>query len=168
MAEPLPSPPPHPLVAPLAGLLGVWVGAGHGGYPTIEPFDYTERVELTQAGKPFLAYSQRTRAAGSGAPLHVESGYLRVVGEAAAGVVPVELVVSQPSGIVEIHTGTFDGRELALRPVLVAGAPTAKAVTEVVRRFTLDGDLLRYTLEMAAVGQPLQWHLEAELRRTRA
>jgi hypothetical protein len=48
----------------------------------------------------------------------------------------------------------------------MAGTATAKRVDALHRRFDLDGDRLSYTVAMAAVGQPLQHHLAAELHRT--
>ena len=93
----------HPDCEQLGFLLGVWRGAGEGSYPTIESFGYTEEVTFSHVGKPFLGYTQKTKHAVSGAPLHAEAGYLRAVG---AG--RVEFVVVQPSGIVELHSGTVD------------------------------------------------------------
>ncbi|RPI24197.1 MAG: FABP family protein, partial [Actinobacteria bacterium] len=94
----------HPDVAALAFLVGTWEGDGRGIYPTIEDFAYHEVVEIEAPPKPFLAYRQRTRRAGTGEPLHMEAGYFRSVGEGS-----VELVIAQPTGIVECHSGTVDG-----------------------------------------------------------
>lgn len=45
-------------------------------------------------------------------------------------------------------------------------APTAKEVTALDRSYRIDGDEL-YSLQMRAVGQPLQDHLAAVLHRQR-
>ncbi|MGH9057242.1 MAG: FABP family protein [Acidimicrobiales bacterium] len=155
-----PNPSLHPDVAALADLLGTWSGRGHGDYPTIEPFDYEETVTFTHAGKAFLAYSQRTRHATEGRPLHAETGYWRVPrpGE-------VEAVIAHPTGVVEVLQGTFDGTNASLRSTSVALTGTAKSVTSIERMITLAGDALTYDLSMAAVGLPLTHHLHAELRR---
>ena len=151
----------HHDVAPLRSLLGTWTGEGRGDYPTIAPFSYTEEVSFGHVGKPFLGYTQRTWRQPDGFPLHAESGYLRLPAWDRA-----ELVVAQPSGLVEVDEGTWDGQLLLLRSRLVGGTTTAKPVAEVERRFTLDGDVLRYTVAMAAMGLPLTHHLAAELHRS--
>jgi hypothetical protein len=150
----------HPACEPFAVLLGAWTGGGAGEYPTIEDFEYFEEVAFGHVGKPFLAYTQRTRHAHTGLPLHSEAGYLRPTGEDSA-----ELVVAQPSGILEVDIGSFDGRRLELRSIEVVRSPTAKEVTEVWRDIEVDGDVLRYEVRMAAVGQPCLLHLRAELHR---
>jgi len=154
------SPDLHPDVEPIAWLLGTWTGRGHGEYPTIEPFDYDETITFTHVGKPFLVYTQRTRHAVDGRPLHGETGYWRPV---ASG--RIELVIAHPNGLVEVSEGSIEPAKLALQSTLVGRTGTAKDVRAVERTFTLDGDVLRYDLAMEAVGEPMTHHLHAELRR---
>src|SRR5262249_53330874 len=63
----------HSDIAVLSPLLGIWAGQGAGDYPTIEPFRYSEEGGFTHVGKPFLSYSQRTRAAHDRRPMHAQT-----------------------------------------------------------------------------------------------
>ena len=154
----------HPDLEALAPLLGSWAGQGAGKYPTIQPFEYLEEVVFSHVGKPFLAYAQKTRAAADGRPLHAETGYLRVPQPGR-----VELVLAHPNGITEIEVGAYTVTggliELALSTTAIGLAPTAKEVTALGRSFRVDGDQLSYSVQMGAVGQPLQDHLAAVLHR---
>jgi hypothetical protein len=164
-----PPPPLHPQAVPLASLLGTWRGEGRGEYPTIDPFGFSEEVTFTHVGKPFLAYAQKTRALDDGRPLHAEAGYWRPLDGAQAEAGTLELVLAHPGGLLESFEGSWTGAgarlRIELRTVAVTRTATAKEVTETERTFVLAGDELSYTQRMAAVGQPLQHHLAAELRR---
>ncbi len=183
----------HPAVAHLAPLVGTWRGGGAGHYPTIDPFEYTEEVTFGHVGKPFLAYTQRTKSI-DGAPMHAESGYWRPTGEQG-----LEVLIVHPSGIVEVLVGEATETHFGLLVTLSAGvegagaadadvdtadaatsdangertaaagrvvlAPTAKRVDATERRFSVDGDTLRYEVNMAAVGLTVTPHLEATLHR---
>ena len=162
-------PPLHPQLAPVEILVGTWTGRGRGEYPTIEPFEYAESVTFSHVGKPFLAYSQRTRSLGgpgsSPQPMHSESGYWRFPEPGR-----VEVVLSHPTGVVEIEEGTIGARLdgsiiVELTTTTVALTSTAKDVSALQRRFVVHGDAIDYTVAMAAVGAPLQHHLSATLYR---
>ena len=157
----------HSSVAVLAPLLGVWGGQGTGEYPTIAPFGYLEEVTFGHVGKPFLSYVQRTKATDDGRPLHGETGYLRVP---SAG--RVELVLAHPTGVTEIDEGTLSVQgttiEMELVATTIGRTASAKEVTALGRSIRIEGDELSYTVQMGAVGQPLQQHLTATLHRKHA
>lgn len=155
----------HPACEPLRLLLGTWRGVGHGDYPGIEPFDYLEEIAFGHVGKPFLAYSQKTRHRDTGQPLHAEFGYWRPIADRA-----LEVVLAHPTGIAETTQGSFsppDNPEgeltIKLATTHIGLTATAKEVAQVVRTITATSQTLTYTLDMAAVGHPLQRHLEATL-----
>ncbi len=152
----------HEAIEPLSFLIGTWRGTGQGSYPTIDSFSYLEEVTFGHVGKPFLAYSQKTRHADTELPLHAESGYVRPTA------VGVEVVLAHPTGLLESLAGSFTPTDsggvldLAGR---VTGTETAVEVTGTERRFVVDGDRLDYEVAMAAVGQPMTHHLSASLLR---
>jgi hypothetical protein len=154
----------HPDVAVLAPLLGTWEGSGAGEYPTIDDFAYGESITFSHVGKPFVAYTQRTRHPETSVPMHAETGYLRVPRPGS-----IEIVMAQPTGLTEIYEGAVVGGEVPLlidaRSTSVNATPTAKEVTITERTISVTGDDLHYTFRMAAVGQPLQHHLSATLHR---
>lgn len=148
----------------LAHWLGTWRGDGHGDFPTIEAFDFTEEVTFAATGKPMLAYTQRTRGV-DGQPLHAESGFLRRVEPGAAGEVAVEWIIAQPTGLAETADGSLvDG--VVTTTSAVHRTPTAVDVRAVRRRYAVVGDELTYDLWMATADVPdVTHHLRAVLRR---
>jgi hypothetical protein len=158
----------HPDIAVLAPLLGTWTGRGAGEYPTIESFGYLEEIAFGHVGKPFLTYGQKTKSDDeTGRPLHAEVGFVRAPSPGR-----VEWMLAHPTGIAEIEEGTLtvDGTTIVmeLTTTAVGLTATAKDVTSLGRSIRVDGDVLTYVLRLGAVGQPLQHHLGATLRRTSA
>lgn len=157
----------HPDIAALEPLLGTWSGTGTGEYPTIDTFEYDETVTFGHVGKPFLAYAQRTSAVDDGRPLHAETGYWRIPQPSLA-----ELILAHPTGITEVLEGFAapnmpggDTLIVDVRSSSIARSASAKEVVASERTFEITGDTMRYTMRMAAVGQPLQHHLSATLTR---
>jgi hypothetical protein len=169
--DPAPGAPPvHPDLVPLEFLLGRWEGAGIGGYPTIESFRFGQEISFSHNGKPFLSYVSRTwRLDEEGRirlPLGTESGYWRPRPDN-----QIEVMLAHPTGIVEIYLGEISGTRIEMATDVVARTATAKEVTAGHRLYGLtgaDGPTprdLAYAYDMAAMGQGLQPHLSAQLKR---
>ena len=157
---------PHPDLAALSFLLGRWEGAGIGGYPTIESFRFGQEISFSHNGKPFLIYTSRTwrldEEGQIGPPLGTESGYWRPRPDS-----QVEVMLAHPTGIVEIYLGEISGTRIEMATDVVARTATAKEVTAGHRLYGLVGSSqdLAYAYDMAAMGQELQPHLSAQLKR---
>ncbi|MFD9325439.1 FABP family protein [Streptomyces sp. NPDC060065] len=160
------APAPHALLEPVLGLLGFWHGRGQGGYPTLTgDFSYAQEVTFSHDGRPFLHYEARAWLLDAdGAPLRPsarESGWWRLQPDGR-----VEALITQPTGIAEIMVGRATGNTVDLSTHEVAVAPTAKKVGATRRRYTLTDDgTLTFDHDLEAVGEPLQHHLSARLRR---
>ena len=144
----------HEVCRSLAPLLGIWRGSGSGHYSTINDFAYVEEVVFDHVGKPFFAYSQKTKNPINGQPLHAERGYLRVINDR-----EVEMVIAQPTGIVEILAGYYvansDACVINFESTEVATTATAKTVAEVTRVIRLENNEMLYDVSMAAMGQSM-------------
>lgn len=152
-------------LVPLAWLVGHWEGAGVGDYSTIDGFRFGQRLELDYVpGKPYLIHTGTSWLLGDDGelvrPLARESGYWRPQPDGS-----VELVLAHPTGIAELWLGTITGRRVELGTDAVARTSTAKPYTAGHRLYgVIDGGDLGFVFEMAAMGQPLQPHLSAQLK----
>src|ERR1700761_3707762 len=158
------SPEEHPAIAPLSFLLGRWEGAGVGGYPTIESFRFGQEIVFSHIGKPYLIYNSRSwRLDDDGnkvEPLASESGFWRPQPDN-----KVEGLLAHPTGIVEIYLGEVSGTRIDLATDVVARTESAKEYTAGRRLYGLIGEDLGWAYDMAAMGQPLQSHMSAQLKR---
>ncbi|WP_329089630.1 MULTISPECIES: FABP family protein [unclassified Streptosporangium] len=154
----------HPDLEPIAFLVGRWEGAGVGGYPTIESFNFGQEIVFGHNGKPFLTYSSRTwlldEAGDKVRPLGTETGFWRQLPGR-----QLEVCLSHPTGIVEIYVGEVVFNKIELQTDVVARTATAKEYTAGHRLYGLVNGNLMWAYDMAAMGQPLQSHISAELKR---
>jgi hypothetical protein len=77
----------------------------------------------------------------------------------------VELLLTHPTGIVELYYGKAEPAKIELRTDGVLRSPHAKEYNAGSRLYGLVNSNLMWAMDMAAVGQPLQSHLSAELKR---
>ena len=153
-----------PALVPLAFLIGRWEGAGVVGYPTIESANFGQEVEFWHDGRPFLHYrSQAWLLDDDGQqvrPLASEVGFWRPGPDG-----DLEVLLSHPTGIVEIYVGAVEGPRITLQTDLVARTTTAKEYTAASRLYGLVDSDLMWVMDMAAVGQSLQSHVSGQLKR---
>ena len=121
-------------------------------------------VEVSHDGRPFLEWHSRTwlldEAGQKVRPLATELGFWRPVegGE-------VELLLTHPTGIVEMYYGKAEPAKVELRTDGVLRSPHAKEYNAASRLYGLVNSNLLWAMDMAAVGQSLQSHVSAELKR---
>jgi hypothetical protein len=154
----------HPDCAPVAWLLGTWLGNGHGDYPTIEPYEFGQELIFAHDGRPFLHYLSRAWILDENGEkvrdAALETGFLRCRPEG-----KLELLLAHNTGFVEIWYGEAEPAKFELVTDAVARTESAKEYVAGKRLYGLvEGDLL-YAYDMAAMGQPLQPHTWARLQR---
>ncbi|WP_370945469.1 FABP family protein [Amycolatopsis sp. cg5] len=151
----------------LLPLVGVWRGEGEIDYPTIEgPFRFAMQLTISHDGRPFLIHEARSWLLDSGGnvirPAARESGFWRPQADDT-----IELLLAHNTGILELFYGATRGQaSWELGTDAVVRSMTAKEVTGAQRLYGLvnNGDL-GYVEERAMVGQPMQPHASALLKR---
>jgi len=154
----------HQDLLPLLPLVGRWRGTGKGGYPTIEDFHYAQEVRFSHDGRPFLAYESRAWIIDAdGRPVRPsarEVGWWRVrPGDT------LEMLITQPTGFLELYLGRIDGTRFELSTDAVVRTASAKEVTGEHRLYGIVEGALLYAADLAAVGHALTPHLSARLER---
>jgi len=159
----------HPSLLGLLPYVGLWRGRGVGGYPTIDDFHFAQEIRISHDGRPFLAWESRSwLIQEDGSPIRPafrEVGWVRPVMDGDRATDEVEVLLSSPTGIMELHLGRVDGLKLELVSDAVVRTSTAKSVTAGHRLYGIIDGALLYAQEMAAVGYPLTSHLSARLVR---
>lgn len=158
-------------VRPVAWLIGAWHGDGVGAVPGGDQPDYpyAEQLVFSCDGSPWLTYATRTVAPDDGRWLHSETGWWRPLPVAEDGTVPLEVVLSRPTGVTEVLIGEMRdgpaGPQIEMATDVVARTPTAPAVTAEKRMYAVRGGKLMYAVDLAAGDSPLAPQLAAALDR---
>lgn len=155
----------NPTLMGLAWLIGRWEGSGHGNWPPGGEFEFAQQVDFTTNGGPFLHYlSQLFTVDENGAPLEPlmsETGYWRPQADAS-----VEVVLSNPDGVVEVLAGKLQPGKIELTTDVVARTTTSPLEYTGGQRLygNVEGDLL-WTFDRATTQVPLQPYVWARLQR---
>ena len=155
-----------PELAPLAWLVGRWEGAGVVGYPTIESANFGQEVVVSHDSRPFLEWHSHTwlldqETGEKVRPLSTELGFWRP-GEDGRD---VELLLAHPTGIIEMYYGKMEPARVTLKTDSVVRSPLAKEYNAGSRLYGLVESQLFWVMDMAAMGQELQSHVSAQLKR---
>ena len=74
--------PVHEALAPLSWIIGTWrCEKVLGFYPTIKDYEYGEELRFVSFGQPMLSFASFSWCAEKKTPIHLESGFLKVVPE---------------------------------------------------------------------------------------
>ena len=160
----------HAALLGLLPFLGVWRGRGQLGYPTLEQdLHYAQELRFSHDGRPFLHYEARAwLIEPDGTPIRPsnrEVGWWRPIQVDGKTTDDVEVLLVQPTGILELYLGHLNGLQLELVTDAVVRTATAKEVTAGHRLYGIVDGALLYAYDMAAVGQGLTPHLSARLER---
>ena len=149
----------NPALEPLEFLVGTWRGTGEGHYPTIADFAFEEELTFWHLGGGFLAHIQKTWSLADRAPLHSEQGYWKIQPSG------VELVVAHSFAVTEVGYGIPEANSITIESRDFLKTRTAKDIEGSTRRYSVEGDVLSYSVDLEFGGHPLQHHLDAELNR---
>ncbi|MCE6995768.1 FABP family protein [Saccharothrix sp. S26] len=157
----------HDACLALLPLVGVWRGEGEVVYPTIDgPYRYGQQITFAHDGRPFLYYEARAwlldENGGVIRQAARETGFWRPQADDT-----IEVLLTHNTGIVELYYGKPRNQtSWEISTDAVVRTATAKDVTAAQRLYGIvnNGDLA-YVEERAMVGQPLQPHTSAHLKR---
>lgn len=164
---------PEP-IRPLAWLIGRWEGAGVVGYPTMDrSWNFGQEIVCGHDGRGFLRWESRSWLLDQDGTVVRQSaselGFWRPLGPPPGDGSPVggdvELLLTHPTGIVEMYAGTMGPARVEIRTDSVVRSHSAKPYASAHRMYGLvDSDLL-WVMDMAAMDEPLTSHVSAQLKR---
>lgn len=100
----------HEKLKSLSWIVGEWKSlTAVVNYPTMKShINYNENLSFKSLGQPFLNYRSLTWNAETGAPMHLESGFLRIDEDDTS----VALLIAQSFGVVTVEEGVVKGNSI--------------------------------------------------------
>ncbi|XP_058467840.1 peroxynitrite isomerase THAP4-like isoform X2 [Malaya genurostris] len=155
----------HEALKPIQWLIGSWESVtAKGHFPTIKDFNYNEVLKFESLGQPLLNYEARSRNPVSGAPMHLETGFLRIQ----PGTKHLAFMVSHNFGLTVLEEGLAHENGLELESKSISRMSFAKdpAVKVIKKVFKLHEDgTLEIRTDMETSNTALTNHLMAVYRK---
>uniref|UniRef100_A0A182Q6J4 PAP-associated domain-containing protein n=1 Tax=Anopheles farauti TaxID=69004 RepID=A0A182Q6J4_9DIPT len=149
----------HDALKPIQWLIGTWKSiSAKGSFPTIKDFTYSEVITFESLGQPLLNYESRSQHPQSGAPMHLERGFLRIK----PGTNQVAFMVAHNFGLAVLEEGeaTDNGLKLASKSIDRMSFGKDPAVRAIEKRYRLNGDgTLEIQTDMQTDNTPMTNHL---------
>ncbi|XP_058813922.1 peroxynitrite isomerase THAP4-like [Topomyia yanbarensis] len=151
----------HEALKPIQWLIGSWESvSAKGHFPTIEQFTYNEVLKFESIGQPLLNYEARSWNPKSGAPMHLETGFLRI----RPGTTQLAFMVSHNFGLTVLEEGLAheNGLELESKNInrmSFAKDPAVKALKKVFKLH--ENGTLEIRTDMETENTALTNHLTA-------
>ncbi|XP_319543.3 peroxynitrite isomerase THAP4 [Anopheles gambiae] len=156
----------HEALKPIQWLIGTWESVtAKGSFPTIKDFSYNEVIKFLSIGQPLLNYEAHSRHPESGAPMHLERGFLRIK----PGTSQVAFMVAHNFGLTVLEEGEATDHELKLTSKSVERMSFAKdpAVKAIRKRYCLNADgTLEIQTDMETDTTPMTNHLRVVYKRS--
>ncbi len=155
----------NPALAPLAWMIGRWVGRGRCTWPGQAEFEFGQQIDFSTNGGPWLHYLSQTYTLDDQGqpkePLGMEDGFWRPQADGA-----VDVVMCHPEGWSEVWAGTITGARIELVTDVVARTNNADLPYTAGHRLygNVESDLM-YTFDRATTDEELQPYLWARLAR---
>ncbi|XP_041847734.1 peroxynitrite isomerase THAP4-like [Melanotaenia boesemani] len=149
----------NPALEPVNWLLGTWESdePGQGGFHSIKPFSYTEKLHFSHMGQPAMHFMFNASPEDSSKPSHRECGFIRMQPKTNR----VAFIIAQDSGLVEIEEGELTGKQLTLKTHKLERISFAKEphVQQICRVFQLrpDGKLAQTVSMTLDKKEPTQY-----------
>lgn len=146
--------------------IGRWQSTSAQIVDSAKPIEYKEQLQFSFTGQPLLTYRARSWNPSTKAPMHFESGFLRIKPTTNE----LSLVTAHNFGVTIVEEGTVNGgNEIVLKSTKLGRMSFAKPpeVLQINRTYTFDEQTseLKLATDMATSTNPLRRHLNAVYKR---